>query len=107
MTISSETKDKIAAWWAERFQIEDKREAFRLGLRQLLDETPEQEWSTLHVDYDPFGILLDAVRDAGVPCRGNMFSADGILPAKTRMYIYSENNIQTREGYGADFEVLK
>jgi hypothetical protein len=51
-------------------------------------------------DYDPFEPLLSAVRAAGIKCRGNMFSAEGIFPSKHRMYIEA-GRIRVAEGYGA------
>jgi hypothetical protein len=54
----------------------------------------------LNCDYDPKGPLLNAVRAAGIECRGMMFSAEKIFPYKHRMYI-EDGRIRVHEGYGA------
>ena len=101
--------DLIVSWWSERFQRDDKRTEFAEALRRRVAD----EWRSLaekypgltlrqhlEVDYDPSGALLDALHDAGIECRGFMFSANGLLPQKTRMYVYADS-IEVVEGYGA------
>jgi len=53
----------------------------------------------LQCDYDPKGILLDAVIAAGVECRGFAFSAKGILPMKTDLQVFPDH-LEPKEGYG-------
>lgn len=96
---------KIAAWWAERFQIDDRREAFRAALVAYLEAHAGDAEIVLDVDYDPRGPMLEIVRSAGVDCRGCMYSADGILPRKTTMIVDSTGTV-VKEGYGAPFEAI-
>ena len=100
---------KIAAdWWAERFRIEDKREAFREALRRVIAEYPHKRMR-LKVDYDPWGDMLAAVRAAGVECSGILHSADGVLPRKTLMKIVFDPPrivvLEGRGGVSADLDV--
>lgn len=94
----SEEMNKVAAdWWAERFQIDHKREAFRTAIIEVLQDNPD--WSELYCDYDPQGLLLTAVRAAGESCAGLLFSAKGMLPSKTGLFRrYGE--VRAKEGYG-------
>lgn len=106
--------DLIVAWWAERFQVAEKREAFAAALRHEVcsawsaelaaagDIPPDFTGIKLEVDYDPSAILLEAVQKVGIPCRGFMFSAQGIFPQKTRMRV-EVKEVTVREGYGAPF----
>jgi hypothetical protein len=75
----------VAGWWAARLQQGD-RELFKESLLGLVTAHllahPERPHLMLECDYDPRGPLLDAVRAAGIECRGVMFSGDGILPRK-------------------------
>lgn len=88
--------ETAAQWWAEQFKIDDKRAAFKAALLELLPglvcryhASPDSPLFNLRVDYDPIGAMLEAVRAAGVECEGCMFSAEGILPGKTTMWIYT------------------
>jgi hypothetical protein len=90
-----------ADWWADRLECADKRDAFRASLqRRIIDECHPEYGMRLEVDYDPSGPLLRALHDIGVECRGFMFSADGLFPTKTRMYI-SKERVEVVEGYAA------
>lgn len=104
---TNQVASTAAAWWGARFQVDDKREAFRASLEkrivEALSENPR--FLRLECDYDPFDMLLDAVRDSGIDCRGWLFSGDGVLPCKTRMRI-KDGVIEVREGYGAPWEAL-
>ena len=60
---------------------------------------------TLEVDYDPFGVLLEALHSAGIECRGYMFSGKGVFPLKTIMKIGS-SGVKVKEGFGADYTYL-
>lgn len=99
-----------ADWWAERFMIDDKREAFRTALRQRLetgDIHRKDQYGQgssiirLEVDYDPRGTLLEVIQSLGIECSGCMFSADGILPRKRRMRIgRADGSIEVQDGRG-------
>ena len=90
--------EKAAQWWAARLQIEEKREQFKGALLKILEESPD--WYNLYVDYDPEEELLDAVCAAGIECKGFMFSAEGIFPAKTGLRKRGDK-LMAKEGYGA------
>lgn len=94
------TNEKAAQWWAERLQIEEKRPQFKAALLKILEQSPD--WYNLYVDYDPEDELLDAVRAAGIECTGFMFSAVGILPAKTAMRRRGDK-LMSKEGYAAPY----
>lgn len=99
--MSNATASRIAAnWWADRLQSGDK-EKFRKSLQLAIFEELESGKKIVHTecDYDPRGILLDAVNVAGNDCGGFMFSAKGILPLKHSLEI-SATELQPKEGYG-------
>lgn len=93
-----------ADWWAERWQLSATRESFRvmLKLRLFCDAICEEDRFSfgirLEVDYDPFGTLLEIVRDLGIECRGFCDSARDILPMKTRMKIYTTGGVEISDG---------
>ena len=92
--------EMAAQWWADRFGIEDKREALKAA---LLKHLPDGDWETYN-DYDPSGPLLTAVREV-TKCRGCMFSGDGLFPRKTGLSRRS-NVLRGKEGYGANWIVV-
>ena len=93
--------EAAAAWWAERFQIADQREAFRVA---LLAELTDDDWQT-YSDYDPNqGPLLNAVR-AVTPCKGFFCSSEGLLPTKTGLR-RDGSRLYAKEGYGQPWEVV-
>lgn len=82
----------LADWWAERLRRGD-RAIFRAHLSaavetHLLACPAGRLHLSLECDYDPQGPLLDAVRAAGVECRGFLFSAQGILPQKCSTVVF-------------------
>lgn len=94
-----ELQEKCAQWWADRLEIEEKRDAFKQALAPKIHEK-----MILRVEYDPDDILLEALHEVGIKCRGVLFSAKGIFPAKTTMKIREQ--VRVKEGYGADFTPL-
>lgn len=94
-----ETAEAVASWWANQLDDSHGPEAtvaFRDALADMVEreqfsgrETYEHRWA-LEVDYDPSPTLRAALQVAGIECRGFMFSAEGILPAKTRMKIWRD-----------------
>lgn len=109
MKLPAECINAVVAWWAERWIPNDTREAFRAALRLRLEafETDVPPGSVgwlvqLDCDYDPKGMLLDAVHDAGVECRGFMFSAQGLLPSKHCVTIHGDN-AEAKAGYGVSW----
>jgi hypothetical protein len=87
------------AWWGERLLQGDKKRFSEEVEKRVLAELKEHGRSHLECDYDPFGILLEAVHAIGIECRGFMFSAQGILPKKHSLTVYPEHLIP-KEGYG-------
>jgi hypothetical protein len=88
-----------ADWWAERLQKGD-RQKFKDALMPFIERAVAENGSCyLQCDYDPMGPLLDAVRAAGLHCSGCMFSADGILPYKTSLWVRPDR-LEPKEGYG-------
>lgn len=95
-------KEFAAQWWAEKFMRDDMREMFKAELMARIPDTGD---TLLDVDYDPSGILLDAVRAVGLKCAGVFFSANGILPNKTLMWVRpSENLCEWKCGYGGKWQ---
>lgn len=94
--------DAAVNYWVNELQVEEKRPAFREALRKVVErEHKPGEVLRLVVDYDPFEPLLTAVREAGIECRGCMFSADGLFYSKTRTRIEEDGSFVVQEGYGA------
>jgi hypothetical protein len=93
-----------ASWWADRLDAQhaDQRDAFRVSLATRLGE--QTKW-ILECDYDPLGVLLEAVREAGIECSGRKWSANGILPKKT-MLIRDEDGLRSKEGYGGGWQTI-
>jgi hypothetical protein len=101
----AEIADAVANYWAELFQVDDKRDQLRDALRKRIIGVADDSAEGRHgfacgVDYDPQGPLLDAVNDIGIACRGCMFSADGLFPRKHRMVVRPDE-VRVCEGYGA------
>ena len=92
--------ERAAKWWADLFGLKDKREEFRLALLKLLPA----EYYVLENDYEPKGILLDAVH-AVVPNYDFTFSDIEIFPFKTVM-IYECDQIWVKRGHSMPFEEL-
>lgn len=113
-----------AEWWTERLLIDDpargeldplrgkvtpdQRDRFTPILADKIEAALKQDGRCyLTCDYDPWDILLEAVREAGIECRGCMFSARGILPQKHGLRI-EPDKLTPKEGYGnwtAEIEV--
>ena len=89
-------------WWADRLdpQHAEKRQAFAEAIERLVaDALKREKFVRLESDYDPQGLLLDAVREIGIECRGFLGSSDGILPRKTYILVRPDR-ITPKEGYG-------
>ena len=82
-------------------QIEAFRESLANEIMAALDGTHSDD-IFLGVDYDPCPILSAALEAAnGEPHRHVPFSAAGILPCKTRMWVHKSGRVEVRAGYGA------
>jgi hypothetical protein len=111
--LDPECINAVVAWWADKWQQLETREAFRAALRNQLEAFEHEDVSpeyggyllSLDCDYDPKGLLLDAVRDTGIDCRGYLFSATGLLPSKHLVMVYP-GGAEAKAGYGADFVTL-
>lgn len=69
--------EMAAQWWADRLES-GPRERFREVLQAKIEAALSERPSLyLEVDYDPRGLLLEALREAGIECSGFMFSARG------------------------------
>ena len=79
----------------------DKANAFAEAVAIRVDLALRgQDMVFTECDYDPQGLLLDAVREVIDPqCRGFGFSARGILPEKHSLDI-AKNELSPKEGYG-------
>lgn len=98
--------DAAVRFWGDLFLVMDKREAFKRELRKLLEANATNRCIRLYVDYDPEGLLLEAVRAAGVTCSGFMYSARGIFSCgKTGTTLYPDK-VEAKEGYGAPYEQI-
>lgn len=98
------TRVLAALWWAEEFQGDPKKRL--LLFSKLLLTLPSKYPATIHVDYDPDEYLLEALHQAEIECRGNMFSANGIWPGKTTMVI-DEKGIRVAVGHGQPFVAVE
>jgi hypothetical protein len=96
-----------AEWWAERLEQGDKAkfmDALEASIQNALDDPTHEERISkddviTKTDYDPFGMLLDAIHAAGVECSGCMYSCRGILPMKTILRINAQR-LLPKESYG-------
>lgn len=113
MKLAPECINAVVAWWADRWQGgAEKRAAFAASLRSQLEayerDVPADHSGylvMLDCDYDPKGMLLEAVRATGVECRGYLFSATGLLPSKHCVMIYPDG-AEAKAGYGAEWVTL-
>ena len=93
-------------WWAERLQ-QGNKEQFAEEIRvRVLEKLQTRERVYLECDYDPQGILLEAVRAIGIECGGFMFSADGILPRKHALQV-QHDRLEPKEGYANLTDIIK
>lgn len=96
------TADRAAQWWADKLDTGDAQ-TFKADLRERIDKALRLHPNrTLYLenDYDPQGVLLDAVRATISPeCRGFLHSGDGIFPRKHETAI-KVGSIRPKEGYG-------
>lgn len=102
---NGEAPDVAAAWWAERLRVGDRarfRESLATSIRDLFQSGAPPV--NLVCDYEPWDILMDAVRAAGVT-DDEIYTPDGVLPRKHRMMVWP-TVIEVREGYGAATRVL-
>jgi hypothetical protein len=99
MTQNEAAANAAADWWTERLMGGD-RQKFRDSLRaNVLADLNATGRCYLECDYDPQKHLLTAARDAGLECRGFMFSARGILPQKHSLDV-TPDKLEPKEGYG-------
>lgn len=99
MTLNKRTAEAAAKWWGDRLRKGD-RAAFEASLIQYIESKLEERGKVfLNCDYDPQEGLLEAVRAAGLECRGFLYSAEGILPMKHSTNI-KPGLIEPKEGYG-------
>jgi hypothetical protein len=99
--MSNEQAARMAGqWWAERLQQGDKSRFAKEVEDRVLNELRSGKKSVfLQCDYDPQGILLEAVLAIGIKCRGVFFSARGILPEKHSLMVRA-TELEPKEGYG-------
>lgn len=99
----SEVKRQAARWWSRFLKDQGKKEAFELALIRLL---PDGGWE-LYNDYDPWDILLQAVQQAGIECRGFFFSGSDVgFPEKTGLR-YRDGVLEAKEGYAKAYAPLE
>ncbi len=101
--MSYELHEQIAGFWA-RFLPEENRELFYVALMDRLRSSVGD--AILYNDYDPSGELLKALHDAGIMCRGYMFSGRDVgFPNKTGTQIM-DGVAMVKQGYGMPWEPL-
>lgn len=99
MSLNKRTAQVATEWWRARLMSGDKTK-FASSLKASIEAGLENNGRIgIECDYDPKGVLLDAVRAAGLECAGVTFSADGILPKKHATAI-TPGRIEPKEGYG-------
>lgn len=94
---------ETAEWWTDRYTGKN-RQGFEQELYdRVLTRLEAHGRVSLSCDYDPQGILLEAVRACGQECSGFLYSAKGLLPFKHTTKSLVENGlgkIKPKEGYG-------
>jgi hypothetical protein len=92
-------------WWATRLDSchLNKKDVFALAIAKRVDKELRLKPEVgvyLECDYDPQGILLEAIREVIEPsCRGYRFSADGLLPQKHSLEVWRDR-LSPIEGAG-------
>lgn len=105
--LNEATAHAAAKWWGDRLRQGDRMKFEAVIKDHVLKHLESNGRCYLECDYDPFGALLEAVKAAGLDCRGFMFSAKGILPQKHALDI-EPGVLKPKEGYGnwtADIKV--
>ena len=94
------TAHAAARWWAEKLMRGDAAKFQDCLYKKILAGLRESKVVYVENDYDPQGILLDAVRETvDDSVAGVMFSGDGIFPRKYSTAI-RVGSIKPKEGYG-------
>ena len=101
MTTQIENAARMAtAWWIGRLLMVDKADELRAALQpKIFAALQDQGYIRLENDYDPRGVLLAAVREAGIECDGYMFSGRNIFPDKHTLMVRPDR-LEPKEGYG-------
>ncbi len=92
-------------WWASRLDLRhsDKRDVFATAVaRRVLSELKIKHEAGVYLecDYDPQGILLEAIKEVIDPsCLGYNYSADGLLPFKHSLQVWGDR-LSPIEGAG-------
>jgi len=92
-------------WWATRLDSShsNMKGAFANAIAKRVDtelRLKPEIGVYLECDYDPQGILLEAIREVIEPtCRGYRFSADGLLPQKHSLEVWRDR-LSPIEGAG-------
>lgn len=97
-----------SSWWASMLDSkwDNKREDFYKSLESLIvNILNHQDMITIDVDYDPDDIILWALYESGVDCKGVLFSARGIFPEKHRMRV-SRAGIMVKMGYYSGWDKI-
>ena len=101
MDMIEKTAKVAAEWWGERLETGD-RASFEADLsRRIVRFFEANPTQTLFLenDYDPKGVLLEAVRATVDPgCRGYLLSGEGIFPQKHSIAV-EIGSIEFKEGY--------
>lgn len=92
-------------YWTSLLEWITYRAPFSVELEKIVDQIPTDHWCDLDVDYDPEGLLLDALRASGIDCRGCLHSADGIFPRKHRSQ-FGPGYFRVSEGRGSERRYL-
>lgn len=93
---------QAAEWWTDWLEQGDRvkfRERLGVLIQAALSDTPDGDDVIIKTDYDPDGMLLDALHVAGVECSGMMWSCHDILPVKTILRV-NPARLLPKEGYG-------
>jgi hypothetical protein len=104
--LQEEQIQAVVDFWDKQLIPDDRRQQFRHAVRAVLvkaAEAPGSDRGALYfkVDYDPQQLLLEAVRAAGIECRGFMFSADGLFRCRKTYTRVMPRQVKLKEGYGA------
>ena len=105
MALHDEQIQAVVDYWDGQLIPDAHRLQFRAALRGVLAQAPEglSHGIAFVVNFDARFALLAAVRDAGIGCRGTMYSASELFRCREADMRVYHDRVMLAEGHAAPF----